>query len=287
MIARPDRLPTFRLPLLAAGLAEDTVVNQKVALLSLRKLGYRADLAATGVEALAALGRRRYDVVLMDVQMPGMDGLEATRRLRLRLKSGGDRVRVIAMTANAMEEDRKACLDAGMDDFVAKPIRMTELQEALHRAGDALGRTASNGPAAAVQEGGDQPTPPVVAAEQIATATTLPVIEEELLDRLRMLSEDEPGGFETLIREHLVNAGTLVDSMRTAIASGDLATLERSAHGLKSSSAMFGATRLSRVSAEVETSAREKVFASDAFARLEEERERAREALERKLQPAA
>jgi signal transduction histidine kinase/CheY-like chemotaxis protein len=114
-------------------LAEDNDVNQKVALMMLGKLGYRADVATNGVEALAALEARPYDVVLMDVQMPELDGLDATRRICERW-AVGERPRIVAMTANAMQDDREACFAAGMDDYVAKPIRAEALAAALRKA---------------------------------------------------------------------------------------------------------------------------------------------------------
>ena len=113
-------------------LAEDNPVNQKVALRILGKLGYRADVASNGVEVLAALEREPYDVVLMDVQMPEMDGLDASRRICSRWPAES-RPRIIAMTANAMIEDREACFAAGMDDYLAKPVRSEELAAALGR----------------------------------------------------------------------------------------------------------------------------------------------------------
>jgi CheY-like chemotaxis protein len=111
-------------------LAEDNVVNQKLALRQLQQLGYRADLASNGVEAIESVERQTYDVVLMDVQMPEMDGLEASRRITGRFPSGR-RPRIVAMTANAMQGDREMCLAAGMDDYIAKPIRGNQLVEAL------------------------------------------------------------------------------------------------------------------------------------------------------------
>lgn len=111
-------------------LAEDNLINQKVALRILEKLGYRADIAANGIEVLEALGRQKYDVVLMDVQMPEMDGLEATQCI---LEQYVERPRIIAMTANALEGDREAYLRQGMDDYVSKPIRVPELVAALER----------------------------------------------------------------------------------------------------------------------------------------------------------
>ena len=114
-------------------LAEDSAVNQQVALKLLEQLGYRADVASNGLEVLAALDRQPYDVVLMDVQMPELDGLDATRRICERWPAEV-RPRIVAMTANAMREDREACFAAGMDEYVAKPIRPNELAQALSRA---------------------------------------------------------------------------------------------------------------------------------------------------------
>ena len=111
-------------------LAEDNVVNQKLAMRILQQMGYRADLASNGIEAFESVGRQAYDVVLMDVQMPEMDGLEASRRICARWEPG-KRPRIIAMTANAMQGDRDMCLQAGMDDYLTKPIRVERLVEAL------------------------------------------------------------------------------------------------------------------------------------------------------------
>lgn len=113
-------------------LADDNVVNQKVATRMLTQLGYRADLAANGVEVLEALALSVYDIILMDVMMPEMDGLEATRQLRSCWPGAGPYV--IAMTANAMEGDREQCLAAGMNDYVSKPVRLPELRAVLERA---------------------------------------------------------------------------------------------------------------------------------------------------------
>jgi CheY-like chemotaxis protein len=121
-------------------LAEDNTVNQQVALGLLETLGYGADAVANGVEVLEALNSLRYDVVLMDCQMPRLDGYETTRRIRqLELQGAAplDRrnpVYIIAMTANAMEGDREACLAAGMDDYLCNPVQMTTLRKVLERA---------------------------------------------------------------------------------------------------------------------------------------------------------
>ena len=114
-------------------LAEDNVVNQKLALRLLQQMGYRADVASNGIEAIECIARQPYDVVLMDVQMPEMDGLEASRRITARWPPG-ERPHIVAMTANAMQGDREECLAAGMDDYVTKPIRVDALVEALMKA---------------------------------------------------------------------------------------------------------------------------------------------------------
>ena len=111
-------------------LAEDILVNQKLALRLLEQMGYRADVASNGLEAVQSVERQPYDVILMDVQMPEMDGLEASRRICARWPRG-QRPTIIAMTANAMQGDREMCLEAGMDDYVSKPIRPDELIKAL------------------------------------------------------------------------------------------------------------------------------------------------------------
>ena len=140
--SRPDRIaaptapvkPNFNAHLanqrpLRILLAEDNVVNQKLALRLLEQMGYRADMAANGIEAVESLERQIYDVILMDVQMPEMDGLEATRKIRKLTNAA--QPHIIAMTANAMEGDRELCLSAGMDDYISKPIRVDELIDAL------------------------------------------------------------------------------------------------------------------------------------------------------------
>jgi len=112
--------------------AEDNQVNQKVALLMLGRLGYSADIAASGDDVLKSLERQRYDLIFMDVQMPDMDGLEATRRI-LKLFPGPDRPWIVAMTACALKGDRERCLEAGMDDYIAKPVNIDDIRSALDR----------------------------------------------------------------------------------------------------------------------------------------------------------
>ncbi|PTX90650.1 response regulator [Opitutus sp. ER46] len=113
-------------------LAEDNPVNQKVALRFLERLGYRAEAVANGIEAVTAVRNRRYDLVLMDLQMPEMDGFEATRQIRARV--GADhQPKIVALTANAMQGDREMCVAAGMDDYISKPVKMHEISAAIRR----------------------------------------------------------------------------------------------------------------------------------------------------------
>jgi CheY-like chemotaxis protein len=130
--AEVDRELGLRAPLRIL-LAEDNPVNQKVALHFLAKMGYRADVAVNGNEVLRCMERQTYDVILMDVEMPEMNGFEATRRIHEKWR-GTQRPRIIAMTANAMQGDREQCLQAGMDDYLAKPFLMKALQDTLERA---------------------------------------------------------------------------------------------------------------------------------------------------------
>ena len=113
-------------------IAEDNPINQKLAIMQVRKLGYQAEAVADGHEALTAMETGRYALVLMDCQMPRMDGFSATVAIRQR-ELAGQHVPIIAMTANAMEGDRERCLAAGMDDYVAKPVRLAELSAVLAR----------------------------------------------------------------------------------------------------------------------------------------------------------
>jgi CheY-like chemotaxis protein len=128
--ARPtlDRAMAERHPLRIL-VAEDNAVNQKLALRLLSQMGYRADVASNGVEAIESVQRQSYDLILMDVQMPEMDGLEAAREIDRRW--AGTRPRIVAMTANAMQGDREECLAAKMDDYITKPIRVDALMAAL------------------------------------------------------------------------------------------------------------------------------------------------------------
>jgi PAS domain S-box-containing protein len=234
-------------------LAEDNDLNQKVALRLLDQLGYRADVASNGLEALEALERQPYDVVLMDVQMPELDGLDASRRICERWPAEA-RPRIIAMTANAMPEDREACFAAGMDDYVAKPIRPNELAEALSRSRPLAGRTANEGGAGAS------------------------------LDASAIASLRDLGGESFLaevIDAFLSDAPALVGALRATSERGDTEELRRTAHTLKSNGQTFGAGRFSELCRELETRAKSDEL--DGSAELVDRIEREYAALENTL----
>jgi CheY-like chemotaxis protein len=221
-----------RLPLRIL-LAEDHITNQKLALLTLGRLGYRADVAANGLEVLAALERQPYDVILMDMQMPEMDGLEATRQVRQRW-SGEASPRIIAMTANVATEDRQACLEAGMNDYLGKPIRVEALVMALNKC-QATPVSASE----AVH--GEAP--------QAAQEATL---DQEALNNLMNLVGGDRAGLVELIGSYLEETPKLLVSIRQALETGDTKLLLRAGHTLKSSSRDFGATRLAELGLQLE-----------------------------------
>ena len=125
VIPPPSRKPVRIL------LAEDNLINQKVALGLLNNIGYKADVASNGLEVLAALDVRPYDLILMDCQMPELDGYETTHRIRTRPDTAS--MRIIAMTANAMRGESEKCLEAGMDDYLSKPVRLETLRDMLAR----------------------------------------------------------------------------------------------------------------------------------------------------------
>jgi CheY-like chemotaxis protein len=223
-------------------LAEDNETNQRLALLLLQKLGYAADVAGNGLEALGALRREPYDVVFMDVEMPELDGLEASRRIH-REWPAGQRPRIIAMTANAMEGDRETCFAAGMDDYLSKPIRPNELAAAL-------ARCTPRAEADAVD---------AAALEQLEAATGDPAFVAELVD--------------TFLRE----APSLVGTIRRS----DVDGVQRAAHTLKSNARTFGATALAELCQSLENAAKAQALdeAVDLPVRIEAEYARVADAL--------
>jgi two-component system, sensor histidine kinase and response regulator len=219
--------------------AEDNQVNQQVAVKMLERLGYKADVAANGLEALEALSRIPYSAVLMDVQMPEMDGYEATAEIRRRERSEGQHTPVIAMTANAMEGDREKALEAGMDDYVSKPVKVEELEAALERW--------------LLQD--EEKVEPDTAAPGAASGSVAPdaSIDQSVLEGLRELQEEgEPDVLKELIELFLEDVPSQLEALREAEERDDAKSVERTAHTLKGSSGNMGATRMATLCAELE-----------------------------------
>ena len=208
-------------------LAEDNPVNQRVALLVLKRLGYSADVAPNGLEVLEMLRRQTYDVVLMDVRMPEMDGLEATRRIMAEWPPEA-RPRIIAMTADVTQEQQQTCLEAGMDGFLTKPINREQLAGALEQC--RLFRQSQK--ATAVPNSSD-----------LAEASDASSPEEFSAPFQRLeafVGGDDPAMICELLNSYLENTPLLIADMQRAFTSEDRHTLERAAHTLKSSSALLG-----------------------------------------------
>jgi CheY-like chemotaxis protein/HPt (histidine-containing phosphotransfer) domain-containing protein len=221
-----DNLPERRLHVL---LAEDNAVNQRLAASLLERRGHRVTIAANGREALAALERQAFDVVLMDVQMPEMGGFDATAAIRQREAATGGHIPIVAMTAHAMKGDRERCLEAGMDEYVTKPLdsrRLCALVESLA------------GPRAAAAEPDESPLTSQVLARVGG--------DRELLAEIsRLFVDDAP--------QHL-------QKIRAAIDARDSDALRRAAHSLKGAAANFDADGVVRVARTFEQMGRDATF---------------------------
>jgi signal transduction histidine kinase/DNA-binding response OmpR family regulator/HPt (histidine-containing phosphotransfer) domain-containing protein/PAS domain-containing protein len=243
-------------------LAEDNATNQKLALRLLGRMGYQADVAANGLETLEALKRQVYDVVLMDVQMPEMDGLEATRHIR-REWPEAQQPHVIAMTANAMQGDREMCLAAGMDDYVSKPIRIEELVGALSKScplgggQESVEQSVVSAPLGVQASGeahhgqaadGPQPVDGSGDAPELKGA----VLDPKALENLLSVVGGEFSYLAELIDSFLEDAPQLLAELNQFIEGGDAAGVRRVAHSLKSNGADFGATNFSKLCKELE-----------------------------------
>jgi CheY-like chemotaxis protein len=210
-------------------LVEDNIVNRTLALEMLRRLGCDAMHAGNGVEALDALEKHDFDVVLMDCQMPVMDGFIATRKLRERelLKKKEEPTRVVALTANALAGDRDACLAAGMNDYLAKPFTLAQLRNLLLPS--SVSRSAAN------------------------KAT----LDNSALDAVRQL---DPDGSDRLLSRLIAlyrdASSQLLADIDNGLKAGDAEAIARAAHTLKSSSANLGATNVAAIARQIETAAR-------------------------------
>ena len=215
-------------------LAEDNAINQKVALGLLERLGYAADVVGDGRQVLARLDHAAYDVILMDVQMPEMDGLEASRAICARW-GASERPRIIAMTAEAMQGDRDRCLAAGVDDYIMKPVTLDRLAAAL----------AKCRPLEAATE------PEAVAAPRQRITVGGTALDRDVLEQLR----EDLGGTAALrevIRSFLDQTPSVLSALRDAVAGADVPSIRRTAHMIKGTSSILGARELSEQCAEIE-----------------------------------
>lgn len=243
-------------------LVEDNAVNQQIALAMLEDTDYQVAVAGDGEQALERLAHDAFDVVLMDCQMPLLDGFEATRRLRRReAEAGSPRVPVIALTANALSGDRERCLAAGMDDYLAKPFRRDVLLQTLarHVCGDACAPAAGRDETAGRADIETSPAEDgVAAASPDADADAdADVIDRKALDALRALQRPgRPDVLTRIIDQFTLDAPRLIRDMLAAVEAGDADALKLAAHTLKSSSANVGAHLLSARCREIERLAR-------------------------------
>ena len=244
MCTRPPSSEERRLQVL---LAEDNLVNQRVTRAQLTRLGCDVDLAADGREAIAAITRRRYDLVFMDCQMPGVDGFDAAREVR-RSEGDGPHVPIVALTANDLPGDRDRCLAAGMNDYLAKPTDHDSLRQTLER----HARSPTDG----------RPAGP--AADRGAT-----LVDQQALSNLKALERDGPGFLEVLVREFDEGFRERLGDMQLAARENDGAALSGAAHSVKGSAGIVGAEgmaslcrRLEQLADEGQTAAAETLIAS-------------------------
>ena len=216
-------------PTLRILLAEDNAVNQKVARLMLEQLGQSADVVANGLEAVEAAVRLPYDLILMDMQMPEMDGLEATRRIR-RAPSLTSQPRIVAMTANVLQGDRERCLAAGMDDYISKPIKLESLARVLQHC-ESSSRPATTSP-------------------PVATSTPALALDPAAIDRLtsEVGNEALAGVLDTMVND----TPRLLNGLQQALETADPALLRHWAHTLKSNAMLVGADTLAHQFQELE-----------------------------------
>ncbi len=244
-------------------LVEDNEINRRVAVGFLDARGHQVVMAENGQEAVDILSEQEFDVVLMDMQMPVMDGYEATAAIRQRERQTGGHIPIVAMTAEALKGDRERCLSVGMDDYVSKPIAPAEMYRAIERFPALCLASVPVASAASQTESIPLPSP----VDEAYMATQIPGGEEGIRELAAIFCQEAP---------------QLLANMHSAIEARDAKVLRRASHTLKSSSAYFGATLLSQASLALEEYAREENFenAQSALATLENEMSRVLAALE-------
>jgi CheY-like chemotaxis protein/HPt (histidine-containing phosphotransfer) domain-containing protein len=242
-----------RLPLRVL-LCEDNVVNQKVALRLLKQMGYRADVAANGMEALAALDRQPYDLVFMDVMMPEMGGFEATQIIRERQNQKSQfpnyksTMIIVAMTASAMQGDREKCLAAGMDDYVAKPVRLEDMRSIVERWASAAAKTEAAATTATGTQATPAANPPPPACPTSVPSEEAPVEMERLLD----FTNGDPDSLRELVTLYLDQTAAQVEQIAAAVQAGAPQEVRRLAHSCAGASATCGVRRLVPLLRELE-----------------------------------
>ena len=222
--------------------AEDNIINQRVAKMALESLGCRVDLAANGLEAVKLASMLPYDLVLMDCEMPEMDGFEATAAIRRAEPAGGRRLAIIAITARALHGDRERCLQAGMDDYLCKPVGPAQLAEiiARHVGSKAAGAVPAGGPVTV-----DHP------ASRGAAAGAAPALDPGRVAKLQRLCLGREN-WEQLVGLFTDNAGLLLERLRTAVSTNDAAELLGAAHKLKGACANIGARAMTELCVRID-----------------------------------
>jgi len=240
-------------------LVEDNPINQMVATEYLEGLGCSITPAGNGIEALKQIEQQQFDLILMDCQMPEMDGFEATAAIRnLESQNKIERVPIIAFTANAMQGDKDKCIDAGMDDYISKPVNQNALE-------DMLCKWLPN----KVQNNSQETVSLVTQSKNNLTSSITEDFDLESFNTLRALFKDK---FNFAVEQHTVSSSENVMLIKQAIDQCDIHKLERIAHSIKGASAQFGAVSLSKIAANIEKFARNKDFkhAKNLFAELRE-----------------
>ncbi len=243
---KPDATLASRFPLRVL-VCDDNLVNRKVALRLLQQLGYQADAANNGQEAINALEAKPYDFVLMDVQMPVLDGMAATQIIRQRQQESSSAsefkspIIIVAMTASAMQGDREKCLESGMDDYLAKPVRPEEIRAVIERWGAIANSSEQSIPTAAKPVAATPSDVPTPAEPLPASAETEPPVD---MDRLLDFANGSPENLRELITLYLEQTTGQIEKLEAAARCGDAAELQRVAHSCAGASATCGMDNL-------------------------------------------
>lgn len=252
-------------------LAEDNLVNQKLALTILERMGYQGDVVVNGVEVIKALEQRSYDLIFMDVHMPEMDGLSATQIICQEIEPSS-RPYIVAMTANAMQGDRERCLAAGMDDYLSKPIKLEDLVKVIQQCQSLEVKNGNKPPA-------------LLSSRQISQQLSSTAINfNQLKDTFRAL-DDETQECSILVKTYLEETSKQIENIYQAAKEEDVKALEDIAHLVKSSSATLGAIKLSQLCQDLEMTGRNQSLndAKEVIYQLQKEYEEVKLTLENVL----